>query len=335
MPSLWRVVPALVLLVATVPLWLWQDGPAPVGAAPAAQASQVGVAPPVQSSPTPAVVPPSLRQATATPTTGPTAGPTSPAATPTAPSLGPAPPGRYFPESGYAIRDDAFWGFFQGYGGVRTFGYPISRQFQFLGFQVQFFQRQIMQKWADGSVHTLNLLDPELMPYTRINGSVFPDVDQALKDRTPSVGTPTYATDIVRFVQQNAPDQWNNLPVNYWQTFRTTVPGSEGDALFNLDIWGAPISQPAYDPSNQSFVYGRWQRGIMHFDVGCNCTQGLLLADWFKTILTGQGLPGDLAGQAQNSRYLRQYNNAQPAGLNRPGELPGSDMRFAFEREQP
>jgi hypothetical protein len=332
MPHLWGVLPALVLLLATLPFWLWRDEAASVGAAPAAQ---VGVAPPVQASPTAAVVPPSLRQATATPTTAPTAGPTTAVATPTAPSLGPAPPGRYFPESGYAIRDDAFWDFFQGYGGIRTFGYPISRQFQFLGFPVQFFQRQIMQKWADGSVHTLNLLDPELMPYTRINGSVFPDVDQTLKDRTPGVGTPTYATDIVRFVQQNAPDQWNNLPVNYWQTFRTTVPGSEGDALFNLDIWGAPISQPAYDPSNQGFVYQRWQRGIMHFDLSCNCTQGLLLADWFKTVLTGQGVPPDLAAQAQNSRYFRQYNNAQPAGLNRPGDLPGTDMRFAFEREQP
>jgi hypothetical protein len=331
MRSLLRVVPALVLLLASVPFWLWRDEAPAVGAAPAAQATPTAIVVPPsarQGTPTPVLVPPSQRQATATPTVA--AQPTSPPV----PNLGPAPPGRYFPESGYAIRDNAFWDFFQGYGGIRTFGYPISRQFQFLGFPVQFFQRQIMQKWADGSVHTLNLLDPELMPYTRINGSVFPDVDQALKDQTPSVGTPTYATDIVRFVQQNAPDQWNNLPVNYWQTFRTTVPGSEGDPLFNLDIWGAPISHPAFDPSNQGFVYQRYQRGIMHFDVTCTCTQGLLLAAWFETVLTGDGIPPDLAAQAQTSRYFRQYNNAQPAGLNRPGELPGTDMRFAFEKEQ-
>src|SRR5579883_3325619 len=322
MRGLLRALPALVLLLASVPFWLWRGDPAPAGAAPAAQLS-----------PTPAVLPPSLRGSTPTPVQAP---PSQRQATaPPVPNLGPAPPGRYFPESGYAIRDDAFWGFFQGYGEIRTFGYPISREFQFLGFPVQFFQRQIMQKWADGSVHTLNLLDPELMPYTHINGSVFPDVDQALKDQTPSVGSPTYATDIVRFVQQNAPDQWNNLPVNYWQTFRTTVPGSESDPLFNLDIWGAPISHPAFDPSNQGFVYQRFQRGIMHFDVTCTCTQGLLLAEWFKTVITGDGVPPDLAAQAQNSRYFRQYNNAQPAGLNRPGDLPATDMRFAFEREQP
>jgi hypothetical protein len=329
MPTLLRALPALVLLLASVPFWLWRGEAQPAGAAPVAQVSPTPVVVPPsarQGTPTPVLVPPSQRQAA---TATPVAQPTSPAV----PNLGPAPPGRFFPESGYAVRDDAFWNFFNSYGGLRTFGYPISRQFQFLGFPVQFFQRQIMQKWADGSVHTLNLLDPELMPYTHINGSVFPDVDQALKDRTPAVGSPTYGTDIVRFVQQNAPDQWNNLAVNYWQTFRTTVPGNDVDPLFDLDVWGAPISPPAYDPSNQGFVYQRWQRGIMHYDQSCTCTQGLLLADWFKTILTGQGVPPDLAAQAQNSRYFQQYNNAQPGGMNRPGDLPGSDLRFAFERE--
>jgi hypothetical protein len=325
-----------VLLLASVPFWLWRAEARGAVAAPAAQATPTAVAVPPsqrQATATPVLVPPSQRQATATAL--PSALPTAPVATPTVPNLGPVPAGRYFAESGYAIRDDAFWDFFNGYGGVRTFGYPISRQFQFLGFPVQFFQRQIMQRWADGSVHTLNLLDPELMPYTRINGSVFPDVNQSLKDRTPSVGSPTYAADIVQFVQQNAPDQWNGLPVNYWTTFRTTVPGTENDPLYNLDIWGAPISEPAYDPSNQGFVYQRYQRGIMHYDQTCRCTQGLLLADWFKTVITGEGVPPDLAAQAQGSRYFQQYNNAQPVGLNRPGDLPGTDIRFAFEREQP
>src|SRR6476469_3529649 len=62
---------------------------------------------------------------------------------------------RYFPQTGYRVDNDAFWNFFQGRGGVPTFGYPVSRQFQLVGFQVQIFQRNVMQLQADGSVQTL------------------------------------------------------------------------------------------------------------------------------------------------------------------------------------
>jgi len=49
--------------------------------------------------------------------------------------------------------------------------------------------------------------------------------------------------------------------------------------LLNLQIWGAPTSQPAYDPANRNFIYQRFQRSIMHYDSTCNCNQGLLLDD--------------------------------------------------------
>ena len=57
---------------------------------------------------------------------------------------------RYFSQTGYRIDNDAFWNFFQGRGGVPTFGYPVSRQFKLVGFQVQIFQRLVMQLQADG-----------------------------------------------------------------------------------------------------------------------------------------------------------------------------------------
>jgi hypothetical protein len=337
MQGLLRGLPAVLLLVASLPFWIWRGEAAP--AAPSGAAQLLTPTPAVRppSAPGPTALPPS--PAGPTPTLLPSPVPPPPGPTPTAPPLPPAPAGRYFPESGFSIRNDAFWEYFNARGGVRTFGFPISREFQFLGFPVLFFQRQIMQRWADGSVHTMNLLDPELMPYTRINGSVFPGVDDALKNRTPGVDSPNYAQAVAAFVQENSPEQWNNLPVRYWTTFRTTVPGSENDPnlgpLMNLEIWGTPTSPPAYDPSNTGFAYERYQRGIMHFDASCACTQGLLLADWFKTILTGQGLPPDLADQARGSRYFQQYNNGRDNGLNRPADLPATDMRFAFEREQP
>ncbi len=201
-----------------------------------------------------------------------------------------------FSPTGFAVNNAAFWNFFLQRGGVRTFGYPVSNQFTLQGFGVQIFQRNVMQLQPDGSLQTLNLLDPGLMPYTRINGSTFPAPDPVLAAATPPVTDPNYDTDIINFVDANAPDVWNAVLVNFGMTFHTTVtyqdafPDGSGAPslvpLLNLQIWGAPTSQPAYDPTNDNFIYQRFQRGMMHFDATCGCTQGLLLADYFKSIIT-------------------------------------------------
>jgi polysaccharide biosynthesis protein PslG len=187
------------------------------------------------------------------------------------------------------------------------------------------------------------LLDPGLMPYTRINGSTFPAPDPTIVSQTPSVNDPDYATKIIQFTQDNAPDVFQGAEVNYFQTFSSTVtyadafPNGDGPEslvpLLNLQIWGAPTSQPAPDPSNANFVYQRFQRGIMHYDRACNCTQGLLLADYLKAILTGQNLPPDLEAQARTSRYYRQYAPGSPSSIARPAELVGSDLSNAFESQ--
>src|SRR5207302_7833457 len=111
-------------------------------------------------------------------------------------------------------------------------------------------------------------------------------------------------------------------PVNFGQTFSTTVSAQDApDApeslltLFDLDVWGAPTSHPARDPNNNNFIYQRFQRGIMHYDKGCGCTQGLLLADYLKSVMTGENLPTDLAAQAATSPLLRAVVNGKaPAG---------------------
>jgi hypothetical protein len=235
---------------------------------------------------------------------------------------------RYFSQTGYRIDNAAFWSFFQGRGGVPTFGYPVSRQFRLVGFQVQIFQRLIMQLQPDGSVQTLNLLDPGLMPYTRINGSTYPAPDPAVVSATPSVSDPNYNTAIIAFTQQVAPDTFEGQPVNYYQTFSTTVrcedafPGQpcQENLLpgLNLQIWGAPTSNPTYDPTNRNFIYQRFQRSIMHYDATCRCTQGLLLADYFKAIITGENLPPDLDVEARTSIYYKQYDPGKPLWIARP-----------------
>ena len=63
---------------------------------------------------------------TITPTTAQTTSPT------TVPTSDP----RFFSQTGFRIDTDAFWTFFQQRGGVRTFGYPVSRSFALDGFQI-------------------------------------------------------------------------------------------------------------------------------------------------------------------------------------------------------
>jgi hypothetical protein len=246
----------------------------------------------------------------------------------------------YFPETGFRIANAQFADYFRKRGGLRTFGYPVSNGFLFLGTQVQFFQRQIMQIRPDGGVGTLNILDADLMPYTRINGSTFPAADPALVGSAPDPGAPNYAQRVLAFVAEHTPDVWNGLPVNFRQTFLNTVRYEEAFPnrevgpgimpLINLEMWGIPTSQPAFDPNNTGFVYLRFQRGIMHYDAATGATQGLLLADYLKAILTGQNLPPDLEEQARGSRFYRQYDPSRPRSVARPAELPATDLTNAF-----
>jgi hypothetical protein len=249
----------------------------------------------------------------------------------------------YFPETGFAVEEPRIIEYFNRRGQVPTFGFPISRLIVFQGIRTQFFQRMVVQLWPDGSVRPLNLLDPGLLPYTTINGSTFPAPNDRLASLAPSPGQPGYAQEVLAFVRQNAPDTFNGQPVKFFSTFTGTVTadiafGRQGGdpnllPLINLEIWGVPTSLPTQDPNNGNFIYQRFQRGIMHYDASCKCTQGLLLADYFKALLTGENLPVDLAAQATTSPFLRQYAPDRPAGLRQPLSLPGSDLTAAFTKQ--
>lgn len=245
---------------------------------------------------------------------------------------------RYFVETGYRIDDDGVWQYFLSRGGLDVFGYPVSRPFRLLGCGVQMFQRTIAQTCEGQTVQLMNVLDPDLLPYTRINFSTFPESDPALKAATPQVGDPDYASAILEFVAATAPDVWDGQPVNFGSTFFSLVtaeiagtddPGLLG--LVNLEVWGAPTSQPAADPGNPGFIYQRFQRGIMHFDASTGVTRGILLADYLKGILRGADLPADLRAEASGSRLFTQYCPGAPGWLCRPDDLLGTDLTFAFQ----
>lgn len=271
------------------------------------------------TAPPPTVTPTAGATGTATP--GPTA-----AATAT-PVVQPAPPlthdAQYYSQTGFRVDDQAV-GFFQSTGQVDTFGYPISRLFTFLGCPVQMFQRLIIQLCPGQGPGLINLLDPEIFPYTRVNGSVFPSPDDQLKAQTPAVGSPEYAN-ILQFIQSVTPDQFNGQPVNYWQTFQDRG---------GLNVLGAPISKPQPDPSNSNFIYMRFQRVILHYRAGIG-TEPLLLADYLKQIILGPSapnLPQDLQQQASSSRFYNQYCRGGTRWICRPDALGGTDLTYAFEQ---
>lgn len=223
---------------------------------------------------------------------------------------------RYFDQTKYRIDEDGFWDYFRRRGGIRTFGYPVSNTFTLLGMKVQLFQRQVMQMRPDGGVQTMNLLDEGLMPYTKMNGSTFPAPDKNVYGQSPNPGDPNYHEKMLQFVRDMAPDNWDGEQVNFAKTFFGSVrldeaypngvPPDGEDLLpfFNLELWGLPTSRPTREPTNPNFIYQRFQRGIMHYDKNCGCTQGLLLADYFKALLTRKNLPGDLAEQAKSNKLL-------------------------------
>jgi hypothetical protein len=241
---------------------------------------------------------------------------------------------RYFSETGYRIDDDAIWSYFRARGKVPVFGFPVSRGLVLLGCRVQIFQRQVAQACTGQGVTLMNLLDPDIFPYDRVNGSSLPPPDLGMKAETPGVSAPNYGSDIVEFVRSNAPDSFEGQAVAFSKTFfgliTAAIAGSD-NPLFNLEVWGAPISRPRRDPGNSNFVYQRFQRGVMHFDAGTGRTQGLLLADYLKAILRGRDLPADLAQAARSSKYFNQYCATNPRWLCRPTDLPATDLTFAFE----
>jgi hypothetical protein len=257
------------------------------------------------------------------------------------------PPG-YFGETGFRVCDPTFYEYFNARGGVRTFGYPVSRCFKLAGFKVQIFQRRALQLGNDGGVNQLNLLEGLYLPYTNFNGARFPAADPALVAAAPAPGSPGYAEAVLEFIRANAPDVVGPYRVNFLETFRSSVtmaeafPRGGGNAGLlsgiHLEMWGVPTSRPAPDPGNPNFVYQRFQRGVMHFDAATGTTQGVLLGDYFKAVLTGRNLPADLAEQvrqSQDPRFLRAYDNSQADGLRSGSGLWDTNLRDAFEGEPP
>ncbi|TAK25277.1 MAG: hypothetical protein EPO26_02570 [Chloroflexota bacterium] len=254
-------------------------------------------------------------------------------------------PDGYFSETGFAVGEAKFWDYFNARGGLRTFGYPASRVFMLDGFKVQLFQRRALQLAVDGNVTQLNLLDHPFLPYTSFNGATIPALDSDLLKSAPTPGSPAYGEGILDYVDNNSPNTALGRNVGFNRTFRASVTMAEAFARgggnsgllsgIHLEMWGVPTSRSGADPNNGNFIFLRFQRGVMHYDAATGLTQGMLLGDHFKQILTGVNLPGDLASQAKDSPYLHAYDNSQANGIRAGKNLPNSNLKDAFEKEAP
>ena len=254
--------------------------------------------------------------------------------------LTPAQAAREFPDSAFSVSNDAFLNYFDHRGGVKVLGVPISREFDLLGSRVQLFQRAALQQSPDGRVSLMNILDSGLLPMNRVNGSTIPGPDPDIVRSAPLPGQPEYAEKALEFVKANAPDGWEGLQTNFYTLFSNTVfmdeafPNGDGNPgllnLINLEVWGLPTSKPTLDSAN-GYVYLRFQQGIMLFDKASGRTEVVALGGYLKAVATGQNLPSDLTQDIQASKLYMQYNNAVPNGLNRPNDLPGTNLFAAFE----
>ena len=247
-----------------------------------------------------------------------------------------------YQETGFCIENPAFQEYFRVRGGTRILGYPVSRSFTLEGNEVQFFQRVVLQQSGTG-VNRLNVLDPDVMPMTHANGSTFPAPDTSLggPGAIPDPSSPGYADRVIDFVARFAPNQWNGRNVGFFELFRSTVPvdiafpGQTPNpglvTLLNMEIWGVPTSQPTPDPANSGFIYQRFQRGIMHYRAEQNVTEGILVADYLKSVMTLRNLPPDLAEEMRDSRYFGQYDPSAPNWVKTPSRLPNTNLTNAFE----
>jgi hypothetical protein len=257
-------------------------------------------------------------------------------AQPVAPGADPA----FFPATGYRISSPALLDFFLHRGGVRTFGYPVSNEFPLLGRRVQIFQRQMLEIEADGTVSAANLLDPTLLPITRIDGLSLPPADPDVLGAAPTPDSADFASQALAFINVYVPDDWNGQSVNFQSTFLNTVTCADAFGTdpcdpsllpaYDLQVWGLPTSLPTADPLNSDFVYQRFQRGIMHFSRVTGLTQGLLIGDWFKRVMIGVDLSPDLNPEVRQSRVFAQFAPSRPLALDRPSDLPDTSLAQAF-----
>lgn len=232
-----------------------------------------------------------------------------------------------FPETGFCVEHPAMLAYLDVHGGPTGLGFPISRLFRLRGESVQLFQRVALRLDSDGSPAPLRLLDTELLPLRRLDGSSLPSPEPDLLARRPGPEQPDFAARADAFLRETVPDRLGERPIGFSRLYRS-VGGDDGPA--GLDLFGWPTSGPTVAPEDPRLVFQRFEYAVFRYNPDLGQAQALLLGDYLKALLLGRGLSADLEADARGSPALRQVLPAAADGLQRPWELPDSDLRLAF-----
>ncbi len=278
---------------------------------------------------------------------------------PPPPPVDPTTASRFFTETGFSIVNDPIWIYYNRRGGYRTFGPPISREFTLMGSQVQLFERALLQVNEQEQVLVLNLLEAPYLPYDALGDLQLPPLEEGVIAAAPDPAAPTFFDASQEFVRVIAAESYDEAPTRFYSTFLTTVlfrdaffDGNGDPNLvpgFALEIWGLPTSGPSYhivgyEPGedetlvpiyDQNVVMQRFQKGVMRFEqLNNRRTAGVPLGIYLRALIRAEALP-DLAIAASESGdpLFAQYNPDAVNWIDRPDELPDSNLVLAFEPE--
>jgi len=94
-----------------------------------------------------------------------------------------------------------------------------------------------------------------------LDGLTIPAQDPSLVFVAPTPDQPNYSARLDAFLNVTVPDVFGGQPVAFLSTYNDNG---------GVDVLGLPASAPKADPNNPSFIYQRFQNGVLFF----NATDG-------------------------------------------------------------
>jgi hypothetical protein len=278
---------------------------------------------------------------------------------PPPPPVDPITGSRYFSETGFSVVNDDIWVYYHRRGGYRTFGPPISRMFVLNGIEMQLFQKGLLQVNTEGAVSVVNLLEAPFLPYDSIGDLLLPPTEEGVIAAAPDPAAPNFGEATQEFVRVIAAESHDGQPTRFYSNFLTTVLFREaffdgnGDPNlipgFALEIWGLPTSGASYHivgyeagppegPEivpifDRNIVMQRFQRGVMRFDGPDRRTAAVPLGIYLRAVIRAEALPDLAMAASESSPLWAQYNPEAVNWIDRPDELPDTNLVLAFEPE--
>ncbi len=179
------------------------------------------------------------------------------------------------------------------------------------------------------------------MPYSPIDGYTIPAADPDWVASMPAPTAADFAGQAREYIQSWLLDSAKGLPVGFRTRYLETIPPwsfrNDPDARFRaaLELWGFPTGDVTLDPNRSGVAYQRFERAVFMYDEAVGSTRLLPLGRYLQNVLIGSYAMPDLADQAATSPLWQQYRPRAVNWMNRPADLPGTDLSAAFLPDVP